>query len=346
MKTFGSLVQCPPGRGARRARRNQPARGRDRAGRRAAGQRARRLLGRRAARRAHRRPGGLGAAPRRRARGAGSRPAARARRPRPAGNPRRRLRAGRIDGLVVGGIDPADLPDPAAAREALARVPFLVSLELRHSAVTELADVVFPVAAAVEKAGTFVDWEGRERPFAAALPDVTTMTDLRVLHSLAAEMGVALGLPGVEQARSELLGARPPRATARTPPRRSPPSPPRELAAGEAILATWSWLLDDGRMQDGEPHLAGTRKLPRAAPVGGHGSGHRRRARRPGEGRLRRRRVPARSRCRWSSPTCPTAWSGCRPPVPARTSARSSGPLTATSCGSPSRCFTAQEVSS
>ena len=78
----------------------------------------------------------------------------------------------RIDGLVVGGIDPADLPDPAAAREALARVPFLVSLELRHSAVTELADVVFPVAAAVEKAGTFVDWEGRERPFDTALPTV------------------------------------------------------------------------------------------------------------------------------------------------------------------------------
>jgi NADH-quinone oxidoreductase subunit G len=169
---------------------------------------------------------------------------------------------GRIDGLVVGGVDPADLADPAAAREALSRVPFLVSLELRHSAVTELADVVFPVAAAVEKAGTFVDWEGRERPFAAALPDVTTMTDLRVLHSLAAEMGVALGLPSVNEAQSELLGA----AASRN---GSHPAPdvaaaePRELAPGEAILATWSWLLDDGRMQDGEPHLAGTRKLPR-----------------------------------------------------------------------------------
>jgi NADH-quinone oxidoreductase subunit G len=169
---------------------------------------------------------------------------------------------GRIDGLLVGGIDPADLPDPAAAREALSRVPFLVSLELRHSAVTELADVVFPVAAAVEKAGTFVDWEGRERPFAAALPDVTTMTDLRVLHTLAAEMGVALGLPGVNEAQAELLGA----AASRN---GSHPAPdvkaagPRELAPGEAVLATWSWLLDDGRMQDGEPHLAGTRKLPR-----------------------------------------------------------------------------------
>ncbi len=168
---------------------------------------------------------------------------------------------GRIDGLVVGGVDPADLPDPAAAREALARVPFLVSLELRHSGVTELADVVFPVAAAVEKAGTFVDWEGRERPFAAALPDVTTMTDLRVLHTLAAEMGVALGLPDVDRARTELLGVAASRNGSHSAPTVAA-SAPRELAPGEAILATWSWLLDDGRMQDGEPHLAGTRKVP------------------------------------------------------------------------------------
>ena len=167
-----------------------------------------------------------------------------------------------IDGLIVGGIDPADLPDPVQAREALARVPFLVSLELRHSAVTELADVVFPVAAAVEKAGTYIDWEGRERPFDQALPNVTTMTDLRVLHSIAAEMGVALGLPGVDAARNELLTL----AASRTSPAPAPSvsaERPRDLAPGEAILATWSWLLDDGRMQDGEPHLAGTRKLPR-----------------------------------------------------------------------------------
>ncbi len=166
-----------------------------------------------------------------------------------------------IDGLVVGGIDPADLPDPVQAREALARVPFLVSLELRHSAVTELADVVFPVAAAVEKAGTFVDWEGRERPFEAALPDVTTMTDLRVLNSIASEMGLVLGLPGIAAARSELsvlTGSRSTQAAAPT----VAAEPVGQLPPGELALATWSLLLDDGRLQDGEPHLAGTRKQP------------------------------------------------------------------------------------
>ncbi len=168
---------------------------------------------------------------------------------------------GAIDGLVVGGIDPADLPDPAAAREALSRVPFLVSLELRHSDVTDLADVVLPVAATTEKAGTFVDWEGRERPFERALPTANTMSDLRVLHSLAAEMGVALGLPGVDAARAELLGLAASQPSAPAPAVTAPA--PRELGPGEALLATWSWLIDDGRMQDGEPHLAGTRKLPR-----------------------------------------------------------------------------------
>jgi NADH-quinone oxidoreductase subunit G len=29
---------------------------------------------------------------------------------------------------------------------------------------------------------------------------------------------------------------------------------------GEALLATWKLLLDDGRLQDQEPYLAGTRK--------------------------------------------------------------------------------------
>ena len=164
--------------------------------------------------------------------------------------------------LPVGTLNRWARVDGSQTREALARVPFLVSLELRHSAVTELADVVFPVAAAVEKAGTYIDWEGRERPFEQALPNVTTMTDLRVLHSIAAEMGIALGLPGVDAARNELLTAAAARPAAA-------PAPsvaalrPRDLAPGEAILATWSWLLDDGRMQDGEPHLAGTRKLPR-----------------------------------------------------------------------------------
>lgn len=76
---------------------------------------------------------------------------------------------GELGALVVAGVELADLPDPARAREALSAVGFLVSLELRPSEVTERADVVLPVAAVAEKAGTFVNWEGRVRMFEAAL---------------------------------------------------------------------------------------------------------------------------------------------------------------------------------
>ena len=76
---------------------------------------------------------------------------------------------GELGALVVAGVDPADLADPEAALRALDAAPFIVSLELRVSAVTDRADVVFPVAAVAEKPGTFVNWEGRPGTFGAAL---------------------------------------------------------------------------------------------------------------------------------------------------------------------------------
>ena len=80
---------------------------------------------------------------------------------------------GELAALVVGGVDPVDLPDPAAALAALGTAGFVVSLEVRASAVTALADVVLPVAPVAEKAGMFVDWEGRVRPFAKVLASPT-----------------------------------------------------------------------------------------------------------------------------------------------------------------------------
>ncbi|MEV5412395.1 NADH-quinone oxidoreductase subunit G [Thermopolyspora sp. NPDC052614] len=168
-----------------------------------------------------------------------------------------------IDALVIGGVDPYDLPDPNAALAALENTPFIVSLELRASAVTDRADVVLPVAAVAEKDGTFVDWEGRGRSFDAALPKPGLMSDLRVIAALADHMDVHLGLPDAAAARAELaaLGAwRGPRAAAPDVSGAVPAAP----QAGEAVLATWHLLLDAGRMQDGEPYLAGTARETRA----------------------------------------------------------------------------------
>ncbi|MDH2426817.1 NADH-quinone oxidoreductase subunit G [Sphaerisporangium sp. TRM90804] len=164
---------------------------------------------------------------------------------------------GDIDALVVGGVDPYDLPDPEAALAALENTPFIVSLEIRASAVTDRADVVLPVAAVSEKSGTFVDWEGRGRSFERAIEVPGVLSDLRAISAIGDHMDVHLGLPDPAAARRELtaLGAwRGPRAAG---PNVSGGGH-AEPAAGEAVLATWHLLLDAGRLQDGEPYLAGT----------------------------------------------------------------------------------------
>ena len=170
------------------------------------------------------------------------------------------LNDGELAGALVGGVELADLPDPAAARAALAKASFVVSLEVRTSEVTELADVVLPVAPPVEKAGAYVSWEGRVRSFGQAL-ESTAMPDHRVLHALAAEAGVDLGAgdPFTAHRAAALLpawtgerGPAPEPATATAP----------MVEPGTAVLASWHLLLDDGALQDGEAHLAGTAKKP------------------------------------------------------------------------------------
>lgn len=169
--------------------------------------------------------------------------------------------SGAIGALLVGGVDPHDLPDPRAALAGLDAADFVVSLELRHSTVTDRADVVFPVAPVAEKSGSFVDWEGRVRPFETALPRTGALPDLRVLDAIAAEARRPLSLPDVAAARAELdrLG---PWQGARVPMSGTAPSATPEPGPGEAVLAGWRMLLDAGRMQDGEPFLAGTVRPP------------------------------------------------------------------------------------
>ncbi len=165
-------------------------------------------------------------------------------------------RSGELGALLVGGVELADLPDPEAALAAINAAPFVVSLELRESAVTELADVVFPVAPVVEKDGVFMNWEGRIRPFGPSL-HTNAVPDRRVLGFLSDELGIDLNTTsaiavGEEMARLGLwAGQRP------TAPQVAPPQPAHP-AGGQAVLAGWRMLLDLGRLQDGEPFLAGT----------------------------------------------------------------------------------------
>ncbi|MET8870361.1 NADH-quinone oxidoreductase subunit G [Nonomuraea sp. NPDC004580] len=176
-------------------------------------------------------------------------------------------RDGELDALVVAGVDPYDLSDPAAALDALERTPFIVSLEIRASAVTDRADVVLPVAAVQEKGGTFVNWEGRGRSFDAPLKVPGLQSDMAVIGNLADRMDVHLGLPDAKAVRRELSGLGSWRGS-----RVSPPNAltrPQEVPEqGQALLATWHLLLDEGRLQDGEPYLAGTARTAEALVSG------------------------------------------------------------------------------
>ena len=168
--------------------------------------------------------------------------------------------AGRDSALLIGAVDIADLPDTAAAEAALKAAGFVVSLEIRRSAVTEHADVVFPVAVAAEKAGRFVNWEGRRRPFDLTLTNTGQLSDGRVLNALADELDFDLGLASHQAARTELdqLGV----ATIRT----GAPSVTAAAAPSDGlVLATWHELIDAGSLSDGEPNLAGTAKPLRVA---------------------------------------------------------------------------------
>ncbi|MET9604752.1 NADH-quinone oxidoreductase subunit G [Streptomyces sp. NPDC006512] len=167
-----------------------------------------------------------------------------------------------LSALLVGGVDVTDLPDPARARTALQEA-FVVSLELRPGEVTDHADVVLPVAAVAEKPGSFINWEGRVRPFEAALkPDQMTRrlapADARVLHMLADAADRPIALPDVHAVRREVDRLGPWEGELAAEQSTDPVAPPRP-GAGEAVLAGHRLLLDLGRLQEGDDALAGTR---------------------------------------------------------------------------------------
>jgi NADH-quinone oxidoreductase subunit G len=166
--------------------------------------------------------------------------------------------AGELGGLVVAGVDPDDTADPAATRAALESAGFVVSLELRATEVTAAADVVLPVAPAVEKAGTFVSWEGRVRPFEQVL-ESRALPDLRVLAGIAEELGVDLGFKTVEQARAELAEIGPWDGDRTAPPSVVEVRAERASKPSEGLrLSTWKQMIDDGSMLDGDDYLKAT----------------------------------------------------------------------------------------
>jgi NADH-quinone oxidoreductase subunit G len=170
---------------------------------------------------------------------------------------------GELAALVVAGVDPNDFVDPQAALEGLEAANFVVSMETRASLVTERANVVLPVSLMHERAGTFVNWEGRHRSFGIVIEQSNGLSDLRVLAALADGLGTDLGFRRAAEARVEFdeLGIwEGDRAEAPD----YPAGEPDEPAGSTVLLATWRMALDESRALDGEPYLQATARAAEA----------------------------------------------------------------------------------
>jgi len=167
------------------------------------------------------------------------------------------LKDGSLEAVLLGGVDPMDIS--ADALNALLNT-FVVSLEISHSSITAIADVVLPVAAVIEKSGSYLDWRGIARSFDKGVEAAELRSDVRILSMLADEMGTPINLPTVTATSREIEsvgnwdGAKPAfnkRASV-------------AALADEMTLVSWRFLLDLGSLQLGEANLAGTAKEARA----------------------------------------------------------------------------------
>ncbi|CAB4886794.1 unannotated protein [freshwater metagenome] len=163
-----------------------------------------------------------------------------------------------LDAVVVGGVDARDLLRSNKVLDVL-KNSFVVSLEIATSSITEVADVVLPVAAITEKSGSFLNWEGRARAFDAAVDDSHNRSDVRILSALADAMGESISLGTVSATAREIaqLGKWDGTRVAFTTVNEGNALTP---SGDQAILTSWRRLLDMGTLQRGEDNLAGTRR--------------------------------------------------------------------------------------
>lgn len=162
-----------------------------------------------------------------------------------------------LDAVLIAGVDPMDI-----SVDALSQLlnTFVVSLEISHTSVTAIADVVLPVAGVVEKTGSYMDWRGTARHFEKGVEDADLRSDVRILSILADALSTPINLPTVTATVREIEslgqwdGARP------TFTKRSAGL----TESSEFTLLSWRFLLDLGSLQLGEDNLAGTAKKARA----------------------------------------------------------------------------------
>jgi NADH-quinone oxidoreductase subunit G len=159
--------------------------------------------------------------------------------------------AAKLDAFLVAGVDVTDVAYHDDFKAALTKT-FVVSLEPHYSSVTDYADVILPVGVITEREGSFVDWEGRERSFTAAMHQSLALSDARVLHLIANELGIKFA----DDAKSAALHKSLTELKSTT----KKPAMTKVSAVESAglVLAGLRQLIDNGSLQNGEAHLAAT----------------------------------------------------------------------------------------
>lgn len=112
--------------------------------------------------------------------------------------------AGRIAVLHLLGVDlVTDGPDAALVAKALSKATVIVQ-DIAETATTAHADIVLPVTAAQERAGTRTNWEGRAQLFNKALDGPKLVKDdWEVAVQIAALLGQDLGFQDIDGIRAE-----------------------------------------------------------------------------------------------------------------------------------------------
>ena len=176
--------------------------------------------------------------------------------------------AGRIDVLHLAGIDLArDADAPALAERALKKVAASGTVVVQELALTDTAaryaDVVLPVRATQERAGTRTNWEGRAQRFARAVDaPKLCQDDWEVFVQVAAVLGRDLGAIGLDALRAQMdtLGLRstPHALPAAGAALAASAAPAAAAAEGALVAVVRSLLLDRGTMLAGADDLMAT----------------------------------------------------------------------------------------
>ena len=177
--------------------------------------------------------------------------------------------AGKVKVLYLLDVDLVrDAASPELVTKALKKA-FVVCHETASTATTELADVVLPVTASQERAGTRTDWEGRHQQFSLAVEGPQLVQDdWEILVQVAGLLGGDLGFHDLDGLRADMAGLAP-RDTARDWPAVAVPDGDDAAEDGDdaeqpegLVLTTSPLLLEPTPLLANAPDLMATARDP------------------------------------------------------------------------------------